>query len=284
MFSFGKTFDNYIKNLSNNETEKVLDLLDSSDKVFNDPLVLHYACYYKNYDVIKFLLSKKKSPLIEDFEGYIPLHYLTNMGELGELWKRKDIGYVNSDFGRTKQVFFDSFNLRILNLFKKHKSALNYLGHSANSICQSPIDISFDYLDINAIKGFFKLGVNLNQLNKRRKKITEKGIKEYIKEDDLWDVRELGKAPSNFSALEIYEEDLRVKYLEEGANLYFGILMDCSQEFDKRFWPTIKEIHTLLIKKRYKFNIKKSALYRMCETKKETDRLIHDYKGLLKNY
>ena len=86
MFSFGKTFDNYIKNLSKNETEKLLDLLDSSDKVFNDPLVLHYACYYKNYEVIKFLLSKKKSPLIEDFEGYIPLHYLTNKGELGELW------------------------------------------------------------------------------------------------------------------------------------------------------------------------------------------------------
>ena len=34
MLSFGKTFDNYIKNLSKNETEKVLDLLDSSDKIF----------------------------------------------------------------------------------------------------------------------------------------------------------------------------------------------------------------------------------------------------------
>jgi len=260
MLGFGKTFDNYIKNLSNNETKKVLDLLDSSNKVFNDPLVLHYACYYKNYEIIKFLLSKHKSPFAIDDQGYSPLHYLTNMGELGKLHRSKDRSIVHTDFGRSNKVLLDSFDLRILDLFKKYKNIFYIQNKSIINLhyLHYPIDLSFAYNDIEAIKYFFKLGVDLKKLCKNRNS---------------------NGTPKKFD-----------KNISAGVNLYFGILMENSRlglHGDKDDWSVIAKIHRLLLKKGYMFNINKSANYStftMELSKKETDILIHDYKNLLKNY
>jgi len=260
MFNIFKTFESYIKDLSNNQTEKVLDLLDSSEKVFNDPLVLHYACYYKNYEVIKFLLSKSKSPYAIDDQGYSPLHYLTNMGELGKLHRSKDRSLAYTDFGRSNQVLLDSFDLRILDLFKNYKNIFYIQNHSIINLhyLHYPIDLSFAYNDIEAIKHFLKLGVDLKKLCKKRN---------------------YNGAPKKFD-----------KNISEGVNLYFGILMENSRLGSygvKDDWPVTATIHRLLIKKGYMFNINKSANYStftMDLSKKDTDILIHDYKNLLKNY
>jgi len=256
MFGLGKTFENYIKYLSNDETEKVLDLLDSSEKVFFDPLVLHYACYYKNYEVIKFLLSKSKSPYAIDDQGYSPLHYLTNMGEIGKFRRSKDPSIVPTDFGRSNQVFFRSFDLKILDLFKMYKDIFYIQNESIinQHYLHFPIDLSFSYNDIEAIKYFLKLGVDLKRLCKKRN---------------------YNAAPKKFD-----------KNITEGVNLYFGILMDNAYlglHNGKHSWGIISKIHRLLIKKSYKFNINKSASY--CSWvqelyKKETDKLINEYKNI----
>ena len=258
MFGFGKTFENYIKYLSNDETEKVLDLLDSSEKVFGDPLVLHYACYYKNYEVIKFLLSKSKSPYAINDQGYSPLHYLTNMGEIGKLHRSKDPTIVHTDFGRSAKTL-DSFDSKILDLFKNYRNIFYIQNESIINLhyLHYPIDLSFAYNDLDTIKYFFKLGVDLKKLCKKR---NENGT---AKKFD--------------------------KNISEGVNLYFGILMVNSRlglYGDKDDWPMIAKIHRLLIKKGYKFNINKSISYcwDLELSKKETDKLINDYKNLIKNY
>ena len=258
MFGFGKTFENYIKYLSNDETEKVLDLLDSSEKVFFDPLVLHYACYYKNYEVIKFLLSKNKSPYAIDDQGYSPLHYLTNMGALGKFHRSKDTRIVHTDFGLSHQKFYQSFDLRILDLFKIYKNIFYIQNESIinQHYLHFPIDLSFSYDDIEAIKYFLKLGVDLNKLCKKRNK---NGV------------------PKKFD-----------KNISSGVNLYFGILMDNAYlglHNGKHSWAIIYAIHSLLIKKGYKFNITKAASYASWNQelyKKETDFLIEEYKNIKK--
>ena len=72
------------------------------------------------------------------------------------------------------------------------------------------------------------------------------------------------------------------KSLDRGINFY-----DTSDLYgDKDDWPMIAKIHRLLIKKGYKFNINKSISYcwDLELSKKETDKLINDYKNLIKNY
>ena len=196
------------------EEEKVLDLLDSSEKVFFDPLVLHYACYYKNYEVIKFLLSKDKSPYAIDDQGYSPLHYLTNMGDLG---KNKEMMKL-SLYSDPTDLFVkkEALKIRLFDgLFRSSDNILRNIlvaeGGSLLSIDEGDIygkrEKIFnknDWLKDNCSQGEFKEVLDDLLSNEEKKlKVVKEQMKQYDFSNDIYETFE--KRFTNYRDIVIQE-------------------------------------------------------------------------------
>jgi len=102
-FSKFETIEESAEKFIENYGEKNIDYRDDYGNTF-----LHYAIFYRNFDVCKFLLKKGASPNIKNMEGYTAMMYSILYGDCSYVHLLLEYGgdpRIKDNFG------VDSFDL-----------------------------------------------------------------------------------------------------------------------------------------------------------------------------